>query len=252
MRQTKLTATIFMAIMAIFTGCTSFPTPLKQVGQSKLNLITPKVKLIASRTPARQETHGIVVVVKPVKINSKVSYIINLVNPQYVPYSNPPIYDAVESFSPAIIYSPQQLTFDFLVENNTDNTLTIDPAIGFFVDSRQVKANGIDESIPPGNTQNVSITGPSSVEIFQGNKSGLILVKLRDIRYDPFHPSRSVSFKWYFKYKANIVKTNGPIYQRNVRLTGDQIQQMQGQTISKEGIEQILKQDAINAKKSAQ
>lgn len=248
----KNTFPVLVAIMAIFTGCAFLPDPLKQVGQSNVNLITPKVKLIASRTPARQEKHGIVVEVKPVKIKSKLAYVISLANPQILPYSVPPLYSAVETFTPAILYTPKQLTFNFSVKNNTDNTLKIDPKIDIFVDSRGVEVNGIDASISTGSNQDVSITGPSSANIFQGNKSGLILVKLSDIRYDPFHPSRSVSFKWYFKYKADVLKTNGPIYQRSVNVQASDFQQMQGQIISREDVHQILQQDAANAKKSAQ
>lgn len=255
--------TIFSIIFISFvTGCATEPsvpstTPFKQVSNETVHYSVPKLTLVSKKTHETQSKKGMIVKIKPISYQINTGYQIRLeqessssnqnsflsglkntllsdININGQSMNSPtqlPVYSYLESHDPVAGLNPNNLSFYITVTNNTDYTIKINPRITVFIDSRGVEGARFSMSIPAGNTQTAILTGPPSNLIFQGNSNGTLLLKLHDMTYDPMHPSRKLSFKWFYSYDTKDLDKTEPVMQRSVQLTPGQAQAMNGRVV---------------------
>src|SRR5215469_4631437 len=199
-----------LALGAALSGCASAPEAFSQVDTSTVHFLVPKLQLLPRRTTQTQQQGGLVVSVEPIPFSAAAGYREDLelqglttsnfvqgLMPKVTPDGTPERF-YTETRLPVATLSPDQLSFQVSITNNTGNTLKIDPRIVVFVDSREVvvPSSGFSMSLAPGTHQVSTLTGPDNGQIFQGNESGTVILSLIGIHTDPFDSAKTASFKW--------------------------------------------------------
>lgn len=189
----------------------------------------------------------------PVKFSDLVTQLKNSVKPNLNAKSQGPTRSYTETLEPVILLNPDRITFRVQVTNHTKHTLKMNPNVQMAVDSQMehagsktgarqdqwlqslgdntgaMLANNFHMSIPPGGTQQATLAaGPVASSVFQGNESGTVVLYLNSVSYDPFNPTKHVSFQWDYRYKAQVLNKTMPVKQKHIVLPVQQAQKENG------------------------
>lgn len=90
-------------------------------------------------------------------------------------------------------------------------------------------------SLAPGTTQEKTLIGPATDQVFQGNTSGTLLLYLNNISIDPFQVGKMVSFQYDYSYTLRTISKSMPVVTRTLVLSQIQAQKQNGKVVITNG-----------------